>query len=65
MFSMSGPFRKAKLSQLGKLESPNTIFTIFDYDHSILDIAKEQNTIPYEIVAKLNSRLKRMLIYKK
>ena len=28
MFSMSGPFRKAKLAQLGKLESSNPVFTI-------------------------------------
>ena len=43
----------------------NTVFTIFDYEHSVLNIAKEQATIPYEIVTKLNSRLKRILIYKK
>lgn len=43
----------------------STILTIIDKHHPIDDIALEQETISYEICAKLSPRLKRKIIYKK
>ena len=35
---------------------------VFDHDHSLYDIAKQLETIPYEIIAGLTRRLKRVMI---
>ena len=36
------------------------IVTIFDADNKVSDIAKNLKTIPYEILATLNRRIKRV-----
>lgn len=39
----------------------DTILTLIDEDHPVQEIAKEQQTIVYEIVARLSPRLKRII----